>query len=451
LGTDSSVIVPPQFYEIDSEANVFEMAEVYAMSITRDIPFRLFKDGIQDDLSGDDLAKYNLLQEYSNVLNNFSDKTSAPTNEDGLIRPGNLFRGAGIGETIGPYVSQFLIQPFNYGNIEIEQKFLSEPDDKMSTHMTNYINVQNGHLPDPLEQSAAQFCFSPRILGAKVHNDPLYQFYYNAALIMLSNKIASPSGFANSKSSAWTSGGGPNVLASVAHVCQGALRMAWHSKYGVGMKIRPEVMAQRINLAVTDDSGTYTQAVPGLDNIRECITEKAQTILDAVQTHNGTENPGGDTYLLMLQFPEGSPVHPSWPAGHATVAGAGVTVLKAMFACHDENNEAKPWPAFVPPLESIDGSNADQLAGGVPPGMTIISELNKLASNVSLGRDWAGVHYRCDGDCGVLAGEEYAITYLQDVAKEYHESKNGLFEGFLLEKFNGDKIMIKANSVTNIE
>src|SRR5438067_1254408 len=37
------------------------------------------------------------------------------------------------------------------------------------------------------------------------------------------------------------------------------------------------------------------------------------------------------TYLLPMEFAEGSPIHPSYGAGHATVAGACATVLKAFF------------------------------------------------------------------------------------------------------------------------
>jgi hypothetical protein len=35
------------------------------------------------------------------------------------------------------------------------------------------------------------------------------------------------------------------------------------------------------------------------------------------------------SFLLPMAFPEGSPTHPSYGAGHATVAGACVTILKA--------------------------------------------------------------------------------------------------------------------------
>ena len=40
--------------------------------------------------------------------------------------------------------------------------------------------------------------------------------------------------------------------------------------------------------------------------------------------------PAGNA-LLPMAFPEGSPTHPAYGAGHATVAGACVTILKAWF------------------------------------------------------------------------------------------------------------------------
>ena len=49
----------------------------------------------------------------------------------------------------------------------------------------------------------------------------------------------------------------------------------------------------------------------------------------AVTTLNNAT--GNATSLLPMAFQEGSPMHPSYGAGHATVAGACVTILKAFF------------------------------------------------------------------------------------------------------------------------
>lgn len=46
----------------------------------------------------------------------------------------------------------------------------------------------------------------------------------------------------------------------------------------------------------------------------------------------------GTNYLLPMAFPEGSPMHPSFGAGHATVAGACTTILKAFFDLYEEPN-----------------------------------------------------------------------------------------------------------------
>ena len=162
-------------------------------------------------------------------------------------------------------------------------------------------------------------------------------------------------------------------------------------------------------------------------------------ILEAIRSKNLD-----GTYLLPLMFSEGSPTHPSFPAGHATVSGACATVLKAMLKTHDGNNDKLGWPLQA--VESRNGTELEDVADAT--GMTIVGELNKLASNVAIGRNVSGVHYRCDGDCGMVLGEQYAITYLTDKCKEYQESVTGLFRGFVLEKFDGEVVRITSDGHT---
>ena len=136
--------------------------------------------------------------------------------------------------------------------------------------------------------------------------------------------------------------------------------------------------------------------------------------------------PGG--YLLPLAYPEGSPTHPTYPAGHATIAGACVTILKAFY------NQNFEIPA--PQVPSEDGValfkyNGDQ-------ALTVGGELNKLASNIAIGRDAAGVHWRSDGVEGLILGEEVAISVLADLLLNYHEE----FQGFTLNRFDGSLVKI---------
>jgi hypothetical protein len=45
--------------------------------------------------------------------------------------------------------------------------------------------------------------------------------------------------------------------------------------------------------------------------------------------------------------------------------------------------------------------------------LTVRGELNKLASNMALGRNRAGIHYRTDGLDGLRLGEAAAIRFLK--------------------------------------
>jgi len=430
VGTDSVAFSIPNFNNVDSEAGAFEMAEVYGKAISRDIPF------------GD----YNTNPTVNNVinsLNEYSDFTTAPL-DNGSITSNLLFRGAGTDEQYGPYISQLLYLDFNYGNLTMKQKYQSESDYISSLDKTEWLEIQNGKVNGSVLKTDEKYIYNGRILGSAVHNDPLYQFYYNAALILKQNGI-NPSAFTLSNSSAWTSGGMPNILASVAHVCQGALRSAWNAKWNLGMKIRPEVYAQRLNLS--DENLVDSNQVPGLNSMYSLLRNSIKSL---VKNFNNTISGGtNNNLLLLLQYPEGSPTHPSHPAGHAVVAGAATTILKAMFNCHEEDEiTRKAWPNQA--VHSIDGDNLVDYNGTDAGNMTIVGELNKLASNVALGRDFSGVHYRCDGDCGIKLGEDFAITYLVDIAKELHESQNGSFDSWLLEKFNGDIIKIKSIGVSTI-
>ncbi len=86
-------------------------------------------------------------------------------------------------------------------------------------------------------------------------------------------------------------------------------------------------------------------------------------------------------------------------------------------------------------MASADGSSLISYSGT----LTIGGEVNKLANNIALGRDWAGVHYRSDGTDGLLVGEQQAIGLLLDYSRTYSER----FGGFTFTKFNGERITIQ--------
>jgi hypothetical protein len=87
-----------------------------------------------------------------------------------------------------------------------------------------------------------------------------------------------------------------------------------------------------------------------------------------------------------MTYPEGCPTHPAYPADHAVIAGACVTVLKAFF------NESFIIPS--PVVASPDGRSLMPYAGS---NLTVGGELNKLAADIAFGRNTASVHWRSDG------------------------------------------------------
>jgi len=422
------------FLPVSSKSNMFEMMEVYENALLRDTSFDTMQTG----------TDVNVMRAIA-TMNAYGNACTAPT-KDNNVTGSTLFRGNAKDECVGPYVSQFLVKPYNYGNQTIEQKYQPENDPITPVTMTGWFDIQNGIIGSNPNKTEAIYNYNPRVLGAKVHNDPLYQFYYAAALISLQNGI-SPDGFQNadSKFEAFAVTGPPDILAATATVAGLALRSAFNVKWGHALKIRPEVMAQRLDRI---DAGAYDDLnFPDLE-VFKMNMEYGRNTLTAVANDNKALNADASGILLKLQFQEGSPVHPAWPAGHAAVAGACTTVLKAMLKTHDANGARIKWVNDSRKLEhSVDGISLVEYTRDDAMDCTVIGEFNKLASNVSIGRDFAGVHYRCDGDCGMALGEKVAIDFLVDKARETYESYEGIFKGWTLEKFDGTTVKITKDGV----
>jgi hypothetical protein len=133
---------------------------------------------------------------------------------------------------------------------------------------------------------------------------------------------------------------------------------------------------------------------------------------------------------LPALYPEGGPQHPSYAEGHGVIAGACATALKAFF------NESFVIPK--PMVASDDGQALSAYTGPDAGQITVGGELNKLASNVALGRDMAGVHWRSDALQALLLGEAVTINILRDQRATYNEP----FSGFTFTKFDGSTITV---------
>src|SRR6516225_8414375 len=107
--------------------------------------------------------------------------------------------------------------------------------------------------------------------------------------------------------------GAAQLIDLVPRVPNPANRACFFQKWLVHRRVRPEAFGGRIHNHVTG-AAKYP--------IHSDVLNSAA--LKAVFSAKGS-------YLLPMSYPTGSPLHPSYPAAHAVTAGAGITVLKALF------------------------------------------------------------------------------------------------------------------------
>ncbi|MEM8994249.1 MAG: vanadium-dependent haloperoxidase, partial [Acidobacteriota bacterium] len=298
-------------------------------------------------------------------------------------------------------------------------RFATPCDDHMTTWY-EWLDVQNGANLAAQEsyeaKPAYRFITTPRDLATYVHYDALYEAYLNGCLVMLAMGIPFDPGIPfqgpdyQDRQQGFAHFGGPHILSLVTEVATRALKAVRFQKFNIHRRFRPEGLAGRL----AQYKKLQGQAPELADMVRVPGMRK---ILDMVAARNVARNGHHDKntdadYLLPMAFCEGSPMHPAYGAGHATVAGACVTILKAFF-----DHEYELSGVYVP---AIDGLSLRKVRN--PPTLTVEGELNKLASNISIGRDWAGVHFYTDYIESIRLGEQIAIGILEEQKLTYGEN-----------------------------
>jgi hypothetical protein len=77
--------------------------------------------------------------------------------------------------------------------------------------------------------------------------------------------------------------------------------------------------------------------------------------------------------------------------------------------------------------------------------LTVGGEVNKLAFNIAMGRNFGGIHYRSDAEAGFRLGEDVAIAMLQDLVLTFTED----FMGFQFTRLDGTPVSISKSGASS--
>ena len=362
-GPDAQAVTMPPAPVLGGKELTAEMAEVYSQALLRDVPFNaMMNPSLTNQVLANPARDINKVKSEIKKLNklewfNGSNKKRRRTK----LTLQTAYRGATKGDHIGPYISQFLLagskgldEPrdesegfIQYGSIRIDQRVRAAVSDNYMEDWDEWFDVQNGvklnqdglykEKPDKGKpDDSYRFIATPRDLATYVHNDALYEAYLNACLLLLANEtkfdpgipfqdkdyVDHQQGFAHF--------GGPHILSLLTEVATRALKAVRFQKFNVHRRMRPEVLAARL------EKYNHTRMPKkGKRALKKIFKDlQAAGFYDAngrLAGLKGVQRAKHLNRLLPMAFPEGSPMHPSYGAGHATVAGACVTILKAFF------------------------------------------------------------------------------------------------------------------------
>ncbi len=407
-GRDSHqlAIGPPP--AVASQARADDMVELYWMALCRDVNFT--------DYPADPTAQA-AAAELSGLFG------FAGPRAGGQVTPQTLFRGFTADDVIGPYVSQFLLKPFNYGQIPISGQIITyKPGVEYLANQAAWLAARNGQGPLTNNQNDPQLRYmrNGRDLSAYVHTDQVFEAFYNAGIWLFTH--GAPLNPRNpylglTKQSSFATFGGPHFLTLLAEAANRALKAVWYAKWFVHRTLRPEDFGGLVHVTKTGQA-TYSLHADVLNS-----NAVAQTFARF------------GTYFHAQAYPEGCPQHPSYAQGHGSVAGACATILKAAFDGSAQFNTLKGGAIQ---MASEDGLSLIPYTESDANQINVNGEINKLASNIGVGRNHAGVHWRTDYSDALKLGEAIALSILTDQKGVYSET----FSGFAITKFDATPVTV---------
>jgi PAP2 superfamily len=402
VGPDATALPLPPPPAFASEAAAKEMIELYWLALLRDVPFRRYGT---DPLAAAAVAELRAVGYVPDAA--------------------TLFRGPAAGDLRGPFISQFLWLDIPYGLKTLDQRYRvpTRRQDFLADYQT-WLACQRGARATATVrfETDPRYIATYRDLSEYVHRDFSFQAFMNAALIALrmggerGDDVLSPTNPYRGSPTQFgdITFGNKNLLSMLALASLLAQKVAYYQKWQVHRRARPERIGGRIDIHLTGRK-SY--------DIHPAVLHS--DALGRVKATNGS-------FLLPSAYPEGCPTHPSYPAAHAVNAGACATILKAFL---DESHEIRQ-----PVQASADGAQLEPWSG---ESLRLDGEIDKLASNIALARDAAGVHFRSDSIEGLKLGEALAIGLLADYSRTYSER----FDGFILTRFDGKGARVSQGAV----
>lgn len=433
-GLNPAQIAIPAAPALASAARAAEAAEVYWQALLRDVPFAEYHDGT---------AHRDLLvaaEELSRLPGFRGAK------REGRVTPGTLFRGGVLyfdpsdpqgravtppGVLDGPLVSQFLLRDIPFGAQSIGARIrTSTPASEFLTGYEEWLKAQNGQAvtgqpqfdPAPryiatgrdLAESVRQTVAQPWTLALLLATpssgaDPRFGGMFPVAQPALNP--SNPYRRSRNQSAGAASFGIQHIQAVIAEGMNAAPRAAYWQKWFVHRTLRPEAYGGLVHHRLVNGVSDY----PVHDDFL------GSEALGRTRAKQGS-------CLLSQNTPDGSPIFSAYPGGGASLGGVSATLLKAFF---DESR------IVADPVQP-DPRDPTRLLPYVGPPLTVGGELNKMASNMAMGRNWMGIHWWSDSAASLALGEEVAIGLLRDQRATYREA----FDGFSFTRFDGSRITI---------
>ncbi|MEO4040545.1 hypothetical protein AAFN47_02950 [Hoeflea sp. CAU 1731] len=327
------------------------------------------------------------------------------------------------------------------------------------TNWHDWLRSQNGAKAAASHAASdrIRFVSTPRDLSACSRWNPAHQPFVNAALILLGNNAPCDPGLMLGNKGLSSSWGFTEINRLLGDAVLQATRAVRRQQYQVHRRGRPESLAAMLSLEANGEGRHLGEARKSIQLMLNDLgagqpddASRPGVLLDWISQLNADRNdrkPRGfealfsvdpnRNYLLPIAWPDGAPMSPSYGSLRAAIAGACVTVLKAVFDMKVTYTRATGAKHHYAP-SALSGKRLEILGNSL--GVTLEGELNKLASNIAIGDRFAGVHFHSDCYESLRLGECLAVGILQEHLLEYGFAMSMSFTGF-----DGDRITIASN------